>query len=267
MYKIGEFSKITGFTVKTLRYYDEETILSPSFRNQENSYRYYNEEDYKKAELIHLLRELDFSISEMKDALSVYGNPSDLSYILEEKKQLVRKRIEQETELLNRINQYIDPEKREVKSQDYRIEIREIPPLLVASLRYRGSYEEMGNYIPRLYKAVKGNAAGVPFNCYYDDSYQENADIEICIPIRKKITDDQINFRELMAFRGISATHRGPYKELSRAYKAIFDFAEQNRYRCITPSREVYIKGPGFIFKGNPNNYVTEILVPFEPEY
>lgn len=36
MYKIGEFSKITDFTVKTLRYYNEQNILTPSFRNEEN---------------------------------------------------------------------------------------------------------------------------------------------------------------------------------------------------------------------------------------
>lgn len=42
MYKIGEFSKITALSVKTLRYYDEEKILIPSFRNNENGYRYYN---------------------------------------------------------------------------------------------------------------------------------------------------------------------------------------------------------------------------------
>jgi len=32
------------------------------------------------------------------------------------------------------------------------------------------------------------------------------------------------------------------------------------------PTREVYLKGPGMIFKGNPRNYLTEIQIPFEPE-
>ena len=30
------------------------------------------------------------------------------------------------------------------------------------------------------------------------------------------------------------------------------------------PSREVYVKGPGMIFKGNPKNYLTEIQIMFE---
>lgn len=31
-----------------------------------------------------------------------------------------------------------------------------------------------------------------------------------------------------------------------------------------SPTREVYVKGPGLIFKGNPKNYLTEIQLPFK---
>ena len=40
MYKINQFSKISGLTVKALRYYDQEGILQPAFRNEENQYRF-----------------------------------------------------------------------------------------------------------------------------------------------------------------------------------------------------------------------------------
>lgn len=93
MYKIGEFSKITNLTVKALRYYDEEKILVPSFRNSENGYRYYNEEDFKKAKLLVLLRELEFSISEIKDVISICNNMEDLACIFEEKKEMINKKI------------------------------------------------------------------------------------------------------------------------------------------------------------------------------
>lgn len=102
MYKIGEFSKITNMTVKTLRYYDEENILTPSYRDEDTNYRYYSEEDFKKAELILMLRNLDFSISEIKDLLNSYEDKSDLSYYLQEKKELIEKKIQQEKLLLKK---------------------------------------------------------------------------------------------------------------------------------------------------------------------
>ncbi|WP_395014644.1 GyrI-like domain-containing protein [Robinsoniella peoriensis] len=58
--------------------------------------------------------------------------------------------------------------------------------------------------------------------------------------------------------------HTGSYEGLHRAYKALLDYAREKGYTCITPSREVYHKGPGMIFKGNPNKYVTEIIIPVE---
>ncbi|MBI4580800.1 MAG: hypothetical protein HY718_13920 [Planctomycetes bacterium] len=35
-------------------------------------------------------------------------------------------------------------------------------------------------------------------------------------------------------------------------------------YAIVMPTREVYIKGPGMIFNGNPRNYLTEIQIPVE---
>ncbi|HBH0630399.1 TPA: AraC family transcriptional regulator, partial [Clostridioides difficile] len=33
-----------------------------------------------------------------------------------------------------------------------------------------------------------------------------------------------------------------------------------------TPWREVFIKGPGMLIKGNPDNYITEIIFPLKEE-
>ena len=62
MYKISQFSKISGLTIKALRYYDQENILRPTLRKEENQYRYYCDEDLKIAQLIKFLRTLNFSI-------------------------------------------------------------------------------------------------------------------------------------------------------------------------------------------------------------
>jgi len=90
MYKISDFSKITNLTIKSLRYYDEESILVPSYRNNENSYRYYDDKDFQKAQFIVMLRELDFSITEIKDILANCIYPEDLSYYLERKSKCFR---------------------------------------------------------------------------------------------------------------------------------------------------------------------------------
>lgn len=53
--------------------------------------------------------------------------------------------------------------------------------------------------------------------------------------------------------------HKGPYEELGRAYERLLKYAKEKGYEFASPCREVYLKGPGMIFKGNPQNYLTEI--------
>lgn len=264
MYKIGGFSKITNLTVKTLRYYDEQDILNPSYRNKENGYRFYDENDFKKAQLILLLRSLEFSIAEIKEVLSNYENPSDLSYFLEEKKKMIQDKIREEKSLLEKIDLFIKPNGMEEGYMEYKIGVKTIEPVTVGSIRYKGKYSDVGKYIGKIYKALKGNAKGSPFNCYYDGEYKEEAYIEVCVPTSKSIKHPDITVKELPQIKALCTTHIGTYDSLNVAYKALFDYAEENNIKYTIPSREIYVKGPGMIFKGNPNKYVTEIIIPIQ---
>lgn len=266
MYKIGEFSRITKLTIKTLRYYDEENILTPSYRNEENGYRYYDENDFKKAELILLLRSLEFSIAEIKDLLINYENFSDLSYFLEEKKKIIENNMEKEKLLLKKLDLYIKPNQLEGYCMNYKIELKNIEPVTVAAIRFKGQYKDVGKYISKIYKELKGKAEGAPFSCYYDGEYREEADIEICVPASKVVNPSEVTMRQLPQIKALYTTHVGPYESLNLAYKAIFDYAQENNIKCVIPSRETYLKGPGWIFKGNPNKYITEIVIPIEEE-
>ncbi|MFQ8704569.1 MAG: MerR family transcriptional regulator [Thomasclavelia sp.] len=104
MYLISQFSKISGLTIKALRYYDEKGILIPNYRNNENKYRYYSDDDLKKALLIKLLRSLDFSIMEITEILDLVKNKEDLTYILQEKIKHIEKNISKEKDLIKKIN-------------------------------------------------------------------------------------------------------------------------------------------------------------------
>jgi DNA-binding transcriptional MerR regulator len=264
MYKISDFSKITSLTVKALRYYDEQKILTPSYRDEENSYRYYDESNFQKAQLIMMLRGLEFSISEIKEVLANCDNPDDLSFYLEERKNKIENTISKEKELIAKINLYIKPKNREEIGMHYKIEGKEIPPVTVASIRFKGKYTDVGKYIGDIYKAVKNHSGGAPFNCYFDSEFKEDADIELCVPTTQLINDCTVTSKKLPAIKAICTTHVGSYEKLNLAYKALLDYADEHHLNCLTPSREVYLKGPGMIFKGNENSYRTEIIIPYE---
>ncbi len=263
MYKIGEFSRITSMSIKTLRYYDKEGILVPVKREEDNAYRCYDSGNYERAILIKKLRSFDFSISEIKDVLTLYYNEDDLDYILNEKKEQIQREIIDKEKLIREINASIKIKNKEEKNMmNYKINIKEISEVKVASIRYKDSYDQCGKYIGKLYKALKGNVKGACFNLYYNEEYAEIADIETCIPIKSNVKNSDVSCRIIPEIKGISTMHKGNYEDLNHAYKALFDYAKQNNIETTLPIREVYIKGPGMIFKGNPNKYITEIVIP-----
>ncbi len=67
---IKEFAKLTGVSVRTLHYYDEIGLLKPAFVDEQNGYRYYNENSLERMQEILFYRELDFELKSISEILS-----------------------------------------------------------------------------------------------------------------------------------------------------------------------------------------------------
>ena len=146
----------------------------------------------------------------------------------------------------------------------YKIDVTDVKEMLAATIRFTGRYSDLGKYVPLLYQAVKDCKTGRHFNCYYDDACVEQADIELCLPVKCRITHPSVTCKKLPGIKALRTLHYGSYDTLYLAYKSVFAYANANNYKILVPTREVYLKSPGMIFKGNPANYTTEILLPFE---
>ena len=70
MFKIGEFSKLSMLTVKALRFYEKEGLLSPAHVDEWSGYRFYEASQLGTAATIKALRQLDFSVEEIRAHLS-----------------------------------------------------------------------------------------------------------------------------------------------------------------------------------------------------
>lgn len=87
--KINEVAKLTGITVRTLHYYDEIGLLMPS-ETTEAGYRIYDEESLTTLQQILFFRELDFSLSDIKQIMT---NPDyDKAEALRNHKELLLKK-------------------------------------------------------------------------------------------------------------------------------------------------------------------------------
>lgn len=92
MYKISDFSEMTGLSKDTLRYYAEVKLLEPAYIDPKNNYRYYDDGSYFLAILLVKLRRLGFSIQEM---ISVMEDESfaNLEELLIQKRKRIQMQI------------------------------------------------------------------------------------------------------------------------------------------------------------------------------
>ena len=126
----------------------------------------------------------------------------------------------------------------------------------------KGRYQECGKGFAKIGKSLGWYISGKCFLLHYDAEFKEGgADFEACMPIRKGKAVEGISVRELPGGRYVSLLHKGPYEELARSYAKIMAYIKERGYEIVMPTREVYLKGPGMIFKGNPKNYLTEIQI------
>lgn len=73
MLKIGEFSKFSMLTVKTLRFYEKEKLPVPAKVDEWSGYRFYETNQLQTAAKIKALRRLDLSVDEIRAHLN--GEP------------------------------------------------------------------------------------------------------------------------------------------------------------------------------------------------
>lgn len=66
---VGEFSRMTHLSVKTLRHYHQVGLLEPAEVNPSTGYRYYLSQQVPTAQVIRRLRDLEMPVAEVKEVL------------------------------------------------------------------------------------------------------------------------------------------------------------------------------------------------------
>jgi effector-binding domain-containing protein len=141
--------------------------------------------------------------------------------------------------------------------------LKSLGPVLVAGIRTRGRYRDCGPLFGQLCRKVGRHVGGPPMMlCYDSEPREDDADFEVAVPIKKLLTLDGAAVHELPAVTCLTMIHQGPYEALGGSYAAMLAEIERRGAAIEGPTREIYLKGPGMIFRGNPKKYVTELQFP-----
>lgn len=261
VFKIGDFSKLSMLTVKALRFYEKEGLLIPARVDEWSGYRFYEANQLETAATIKALRQLDFSVEEIRAHL--HGLPLK-DALCAKKMELIRKQAETSARIS--IIDYL----MEDSEMKYQAVIKDIGECVVYSEeRTLERYSDVTMLVLesaqeclRLNPGIECVKPDYGFCEYLDGEHKEtNMRVRYSQAVTKMgVGNERIRFRVLPATEAICIYHKGAYDRLGEAYAYIYRYAAENGYEVAGFHRESYIDG--IWNKDNVEDWLTEIQLP-----
>jgi DNA-binding transcriptional MerR regulator len=270
MIKIGDFARLSQVSVVTLRYYDEMELLKPVNVDAFTGYRYYSADQLPRLNRILALKDLGFTLEQIKLMLVEDLSVEQLRGMLTAQRSQVEKRLVEEQERLNRIESRLRQIEMENKMPKYDVLVKTVPAMRVASCRVTiPTNDQVPAYLQPAYKKVYDYLRkegvkddGLCLTLWHSpaDVY-ENEDAEAVVQIDRPMPGtDQVKVYEIPATQVASVVHQGDFEDFTQGHAALLEWIDANGYRIVGPYRELYIKH----HKSNLSDTTTEIQFPVE---
>ena len=263
MLLISEFARTGNVTVRALRFYDEVGLLSPAHVVSENGYRWYSPAQFAQLNQIQAFKDMGFSLQEIRELLQRRLTPQELRAVLEERREVLRKRLREDGGRLERIEARLKSIPADGPPSHLAIMLRSTPGQSVVSLR-----EQLQNYgqVDQLFTKLERR---LDPRVLYD---QRGAIFHRCLEGDGEIDCEAIRFLKhpVAAIRGFKVYesqrtrvaftyHYGSEDSISASYQAITGWIEAQGYQLSAAKREIYWPAPEN--KGEATS-LTEIQFP-----
>jgi DNA-binding transcriptional MerR regulator len=273
MLKISEFSHLAHISGRMLRYYDERGLLKPASVDPSTGYRYYTLEQLPRFHRLQALKDLGFTLEQIAPLLDQDLSLAELRGMLLLKQAEVQQHIQMEQARLARIEARLKCIEQENEPSPYEVVLKEVPPLLVASVQ--GSLldeDEIASTVFSLFEKIvyalslsaqTEHVSQQPWFLLWSHMNDQFKDmqVEAAIALSAPVSVTMpLRVVELPQVPIMACTqHQGTYRDLPQAIQALYRWAETNGfYRCGL-GREIFLQAGTEM--DNPS-YVTEIQLP-----
>lgn len=268
MLKIGDFSKLSCITIRMLRHYDEIGLIKPVAIDEWTSYRYYSEAQLLDANKITLLKNLGFSLTQIKILLDMSDESCEVEELLFQKERELTTQKDEICEKLTLIKGIQNKLKQGDSFMDYVVNLEKIPEMYVASVRQTiPVYSEEGRLWNILMKELEKQKCKHTVPCYpmaifHDKGFVEkNADVEIRFSVEGDYCDtDEVKFKTVPEIQVASCVFKGGYHQFSDVNRAIAEWVNANGYEFSGGFFSIYHKSP--YDTKDPNEFVTQACFP-----
>jgi DNA-binding transcriptional MerR regulator len=265
---IGRFARLTGLTVKKLRHYDAERLLSPTHVDEWTGYRYYAAGQARDAIAIRRLRELELPLDEI--AAVLHADPATVRERLAVHRARLQGRAVEVQQLVGTLDRLIQGKEPLVQETTVEAQIEELPALRVAVIADRVAVDDMFTFVPSTIERLIGWLGERGLECTSAVTFlrdpvrgieNDSLDVEIGVDVPDGIESDElVSVRTYPAVRAAVHEHRGPYQGLPAVYEPLRQWIVDHDLEPGEQTREIYPANPGNT--SNERDYITRVCWP-----
>lgn len=260
---IGDFSRATHLSVKTLRHYHRLGLLVPVAVDPGSSYRRYSTEQIPTAQVIRRFREVDMPLEQIGAVLQAPDVDSRNELIGEHLARLEQDLLQTQEAVASLRGLLQGP------SPTLRMEHRSEPMLETGAITetvgladlgpwFQGALGELSSTLAAQAVAVAGPPGSVIANDFFSE---EQGDITIFIPVATAFRPiGRVEPRSLPAVELATILHAGSHADIDRAYGYLATYVSERALAVDGPIRERYLVGR--LDTADENAWRTEICWP-----
>ncbi|MGY2079549.1 MerR family transcriptional regulator [Modestobacter sp. SYSU DS0657] len=258
MLAIGEFSRLTHLSVRTLRRYHDAGLLEPATVDDATGYRYYTADQIPTAQVIHRLRELDVPLGDVQRILRS-PDPRTRAGLVADHLQRLEDELERTRGAVASLRRLLRPEPPPLD-----VELRAAPATTVAAVEDDVAHDEvLAWYAGAMAEldAVVQEPTGVPGGLYDNALFEEgHGHVLVYRPTSDPPRSGRVHPVTLPAAELAVTTHAGEHDDIDVTYGELGTWVVANALAVAGPVREIYLVGPHDT--ADPSAWRTEIGWP-----
>lgn len=261
---IGDFSRATHLSAKTLRFYHQARILEPAAVDPSSGYRMYDTEQVVDAQVVRHLRSLEVPVEKVREILSA-SDVEARNALVAAHLESMEARLATTLAAVTSLRGLLAP-----PSDDLVIEHRSYPATPVVAVRetidlvdlgawFTGAREELASAA----RSAANRPVGPRGGLWDTDLFLvERGEAVLFYPVasldRVALGPGRVHAELLPAVDVAVAVHRGPDETIGRTYGALGAYVTEHEIGVDGPVREAYLHEPS---PGAPD-VETEICWP-----
>jgi DNA-binding transcriptional MerR regulator len=276
MLSVGDLASSTGVTVRLLHHYDEIGLLPPTWVDPNTNYRYYESAQIGRLQRILALKELGFTLVQVRSIVDDQISPAELRGMLRLRQNDLSSQIadaQQRFVRAEHLIQRLEKDELEMNVNQASVVRKNLPEMLFAELSapIEGFGEHVGPVLgplyPQLFTAIETHGLtpiGTPMAYYTEDVERAGYIVHAALPIAVASSANiagNLQCTVLPAIDAAALVHYGTMDTIGESYAALLTWIEANNLRSVGYSREVYLDCP----PDDQSRWVTELQFEVEP--